>query len=122
MTYVTTMLHKNPCPTVMKFTILAMVDPSLFIITVCSMCLIYAQEWRRRYLKKYINFTHFTHKIFRLVVLDHENSLTYRCYIPNLVNIGQVVLDKMYDRRCQPIAMFVSKHEKTILFCILQFR
>ena len=50
-------LAKNPsCPVqVMKFTIL--VDPSLVIISMYSICLIYAQNYREIFLKKYINFS-----------------------------------------------------------------
>ena len=40
MTYMATLLYKNPAPGVMKFTIL--VDPSLIIITTYLVCLIYA--------------------------------------------------------------------------------
>ena len=34
-----------------------MADPSLHIITIYLICLIYAREMKRRFLKKYINFT-----------------------------------------------------------------
>ena len=42
MIYLTTPYHKNPCPGVMKFTIL--LDPFLVIITTYLVCLIYAWE------------------------------------------------------------------------------
>ena len=49
-TYMATPQHKNPYPGVMKFTIL--VDPSSVIITINLDGLFYAQELRRRFLKK----------------------------------------------------------------------
>ena len=42
MTYMATLYHKNTCHRAMKFTIL--VDPSLVIITIYLVCLIYAWE------------------------------------------------------------------------------
>ena len=52
---------RTPTPGVMKFTIL--VDPSVVIITTYMVCLIYAWELRRRFLKKYSNFTLFSPKL-----------------------------------------------------------
>ena len=46
---------RTPAPGVMKFT--NWVEPSLVIITTYLVCLIYALDVRRRFLKKYINFT-----------------------------------------------------------------
>ena len=54
----------------MKFTIL--VDPSLVIITTHLVCLNHAPELRRRFFKKYINFTLFTPKLPPLGVGGHE--------------------------------------------------
>ena len=45
----------------MKITIL--VDPSLVNITIYLVCLIYVLELRRRFFKKYINFTLLTSKL-----------------------------------------------------------
>ena len=45
--------HKNPCPGVMKFTIL--VDPFLVIITLNVVSLVYAWEKRRRLIFKEIH-------------------------------------------------------------------
>ena len=50
MTYMATAQHKNPCPGVMKLTI--QVHPSLVIITIYLVYLIYAWEQRRRFLKR----------------------------------------------------------------------
>ena len=61
MTYMATPQHKNPCPEVMKFTNLE--EPSLDIITLYLVCLNHAQEQRRRFLNKYINFRLFTPKL-----------------------------------------------------------
>ena len=55
MTYLAKTQHRNPCPRGHEFYIL--VDPSLVILTMCSVCLMYAKEQRLRYLNKYINFT-----------------------------------------------------------------
>ena len=57
MSRMTTPWQTNPCPRVMKLTIL--VDPLLFVIIVYSVCLIYAQEMRERVFKKYIKFDFF---------------------------------------------------------------
>ena len=54
----------------MKFTIL--VDPSFVIITTYLVCLIYAWELRRRFLKKYSKLTLFTPKLPPLWVGVHE--------------------------------------------------
>ena len=61
---------RTPAPGVMKFTIL--VDPSLVIITTYLVCLINAWEQRRRFFKKYINFTLFTPKLPPLGMGGHE--------------------------------------------------
>ena len=73
------------------------------------------------FLKKYINFTIFTPKLPPLWMGGHEiyNFLslypTCRCYTPNLVKIGSVVLEKkmlmddgqwtMHDEGRKPIAI-----------------
>ena len=49
---------RTPAPGVMKFTIL--VDLALIIITLHLVCLNHAPELRRRFFKKYINYTLFT--------------------------------------------------------------
>ena len=54
---------KTPSLGIIKFKIL--VNPFLVIITIYSVCLTYAQEWRR-FLKKYINLTLFTPKLSSL--------------------------------------------------------
>ena len=59
MTYMAIPQHKKPCPGVMKFTNL---------VDLSSVCLIYAQEQRRRFLKKYINLTLFSPKLSPLGV------------------------------------------------------
>ena len=64
-TYMATFSTRNPTPGVMKFPIL--VDHSLVIITTYLVCPIYAREQRRRFLKKYNNFTLFTPKLPSLV-------------------------------------------------------
>ena len=87
--------HKNLCTGVMKFTIL--VDPSFGIITIYLVCLNHAPEYRR-YDMKYNNFTLYTPQnylplgwwVMKFTILV---SLPYRCYIPNLVKIGPVVLE-----------------------------
>ena len=71
MTYMATPQPKNPCPRGLKFTI--WVDPSLVIITIIHLfCLKYALDQRRRFFKKYINFTLFTPKLPPLWVGGHE--------------------------------------------------
>ena len=61
MTHMVTPQQKNPCPGVMKFTIL--IDPSLVTITIHFDCLNHAPEQRGRFFNKYINFTIFTSKL-----------------------------------------------------------
>ena len=61
---------RTPAPEVMKFTIL--VDLSFVIISTYLVCLIYAWEQRRRFLKKYSNFTLFTPKLPPLLMGGHE--------------------------------------------------
>ena len=48
-THMATAQHQNPCPGVMKFTIL--VNPSLVIITLYLVYLNYAWEYRRRFVR-----------------------------------------------------------------------
>ena len=52
---------KTPASGFKKFTIV--VDPSLVIITTYLVSLINVLEWRRRFLKKYINVTLFAPKV-----------------------------------------------------------
>ena len=55
MTYMATPQQKNPCPRVMKFTI--SVDPSLVIITIYFVCLIYAwKDVKKKILKGIMHF------------------------------------------------------------------
>ena len=54
-------LQKNPCPWVMKFTIL--VGHSLVSITIYLVCLIYAQKLRGRFLKKHCVFQYVTYMV-----------------------------------------------------------
>ena len=58
----------------MKFTILE--DPSFVIITTYLVCLIYAWELRRRFLKQYSNFTRLTPKLPPLWVGGHEITIS----------------------------------------------
>ena len=76
-----------------------LVEPSLGITTTYLVRLIYSWEERRRFLKKYSNSTLFTPKLIPLLgggslILRFLVSLPYRCHIPNLVKIGELVLDK----------------------------
>ena len=50
LTYMAMTYQKNPCAGVMNLTLL--VDHSLVIVTTYLVCLIYAWEWRSRFLKK----------------------------------------------------------------------
>ena len=63
--------------TLLKFKLL--VDPTLVNITIYLNCLIYAWESRRRFLKKYTNFTLFTQKLPPLGRWGHE---IYRLLCP----------------------------------------
>ena len=60
-TCMATLYQMNPCPGVMKCSI--QVDPSLVIPDMHLVSLNYAQEKRRRFLKKYINFSLCTPKL-----------------------------------------------------------
>ena len=68
---------RTPVPGVMKFTI--SVDPSLVIITDAYriVCLIHAQDKRRRFFKRYINFTLFTPKSSPLGVMVMKLIISY---------------------------------------------
>ena len=70
----------------MTFTILE--DPSLVNITIYSVCLSGEED----------QFYSFTQKLSPLWIGGHgitiHVSLPYKCYIPNLVKIGPVVLEK----------------------------
>ena len=71
-----------------KFTIL--LDPFLVIISNLRVCLIYAQEWRRRFLKKYINFSLLPQNYLQLDWGGGHKIFSFwfpyptKCYIPNL--------------------------------------
>ena len=85
---------RTPAQRVVVFIIL--LYPSVVINIIYLVCLIYAHEQRRRFLKKYTNFTL---SIPKLSPLKWESwnllsvvLLPYRCYIPNLVTIW---IDKM---------------------------
>ena len=62
-----------------------------------------------RFFKKYINFTFFIPNLLPLGMGGggQEISLPYRCYIPNLVKIGPVVLERkmLTDDGRHPIAV-----------------
>ena len=61
MTYMAKPQRKNPYPGVMKFTI--WVDPFLVIITIYLVCLIYASEERRRFLKGIMYLHYMTYMV-----------------------------------------------------------
>ena len=98
MTYVATPQHINPSPgghEIYNF------GTSFHWHQYCyTLWLIYA--YRRRYLKKYMNFTFFTLKLSPLSFRGSWNlqfyvSLIYRCYVVNLVKIGPLVFEKKMD-------------------------
>ena len=68
------------------------------------------------FLKKCINFKLFTPKLSPLMDgsgnLQFLVSLPYRCYIPNLVKFGPVVLEN--NDGCQPIAIGHLSYSSTL--------
>ena len=87
--------HKNSCPGNHEFTIL--VDP--FLVIIHFVCPNHAPQSKKRFFKKYINFTHFTPNLPPIEMKGHEiyiflSPYPNRCYIPNLVKIGLIVLEK----------------------------
>lgn len=88
----------NMATLVMKFQI--SVEHSLLIIRIKSLCPLGAPESRRRFLKKYITPRLFTPKLGHLRVgrswnLQFPVSFSYKCNIPNLVEIGPAALKKL---------------------------
>ena len=65
-------------------TSLILVDPSFVIITIHLVCLNHALKQRRRFIKKYINFTLFTQKLHPLGVGGHEIYNFLSPYIKNV--------------------------------------
>ena len=65
--YMNSTQHKNPCPGVMKFTIL--VDPSLVNITLYIVCLINNWEQRRKIFKAIMHFHYMTY----MATPQHKN-------------------------------------------------
>ena len=91
--------YPTPAPGVMKFTNL--VDPSMVIIILYLVLSIYVQV-----LNEYFNFIFLAQNLSSLEVgpvgvhLQVLVSLPYRCYIPNLIKIGLVVLEKVVNAKC----------------------
>ena len=77
MTYMSTPQHKNPCPE--GHEIDNLVDPSLVIITTYLVCLIYAFEYRRRFLQKCINLILFTQKLPPIGLWNQEITFLSPC-------------------------------------------
>ena len=98
MIYVATPQHKNPCPEGHEIYNLGGPFLKLVIITMHLVCMNHALKKRRRFLRNpsilhFLPLNHL-HFVWGPWVLQSLVSLPYRCYKPNLVTIGSVVIGK----------------------------